>query len=194
MEERTDMRKICIIVLLLAFASWVSYAQYTITPNGVTNNTDKEYLVFDIDGKSQEEIFGKAQTFLASHYVSPKNVISHYNDNTITINGETVLEWSNGEGRMTYTSKLNYTITLLVKDGRLRVNNPTINYLNVGGDNGRELWLVAPNLLGVANGIFRPNGKLEKQHIGLKKAIEDYFTCFNKELVEYISHDMDEDW
>lgn len=186
-------RIVCLISCLLIVMS-SSFAQnetqYQLTPNGIVNGTDKEYIVIEADSAlSQKELFEKTQTYLASKFVSPQDVISAFNENTITINWTSHIFYKPGLGKM--EAIVNYTATFLFKDGRVRINNPSINSITCLDGKNSPMKLIEEFY---TIGIFTSKGKDRRPEV--KAAIEENINGFLSDYVKFITskQDAEDDW
>lgn len=125
------MKRIALLLALL-LASLTVKAQFTVSPQGIINETGKDYVVYEFEGKTQQELFTATNVALHAMYVSPKDVLSIVENNSITINGVNPDIWRDRNMMSTVPSlTMNYTIVVEFKDGRIRIMNPTINRLIV---------------------------------------------------------------
>ena len=181
------MKKIIMLLCgLLAICIDNVYGQLTLTPDGLTIDDGGDYIVLDFSDKSKEQLFDNAHLFAGSNFVSPQDVISVSGKEQITLNGVVSnIEWKN---IMVQHCSVNFTITMLFKDGKIRINIPTINSIHTSG---AELYIVQSTVL-LTDGIFKKNGKLYSAKT--KSGIEDFFNGFIKDLKEYIDQNKSEDW
>ena len=178
----------CALMAVCGFAQ--NEPQYELTPNGFTNGTDKDYIVIEADGSlSQKELFEKTQTYLASKFVSPQDVISAFNENTITINWTSHVFYKVAIGKM--EAVVNYTTTFLFKDGRVRINNPSINSITCLDGKNSPMKLIEEFF---TIGIFTSKGKERRPEV--KTAVEENINAFLSDYVDFLTskQDAEDDW
>lgn len=86
-------------------------------------NDNKNYCVEYFEGKSAHELFSKFKTAITLLYKSSKDNISFVDDEVISINAYSKKDFYWKEN---YTLNMNYVIKFMFKDGRVRVEAPTI--------------------------------------------------------------------
>ena len=79
------MKRIIVFFALLLSAT-LSYAQYSVTPDGLVSDSGKPYDVYSFEGKSQESLYSIAYKYIARAFVSPKDVISAKENEVISLN------------------------------------------------------------------------------------------------------------
>ena len=188
------MKRVFLLLASALFAMSIGHAQnetqYQLTPNGLINGTDKDYIVIEADSSlTQKDLFEKTQTYLASKFVSPQDVISAFNENTITINWTSHIFYKVTIGKM--EAVVNYTTTFLFKDGRVRINNPSINSITCLDGKNSPMKLIEEFY---TIGIFTSKGKDRRPEV--KTAIEGNINSFLSDYVGFITskQDVDEDW
>lgn len=166
-------------VLISASTFAQSTATFKLTPNGFVNanDTSKHFIVFDLPGKSQAELYSASLTYMTSNYVSPKDVISKVENEVLTVNGYEPGAIKNTSLQTPFD--MNYTVVFKFKDGKIKVEDPTFR-LTVGA---RTLYLVYPgfSINGQDVGIYGKNGKIKSE-----RAIGDLEKFFNKYIAKYI--------
>ena len=177
-------------VILLCGVLFVSInnlqAQFVLTPNGLKCENDNNYIIIEIENKTKEELFDNAHLFATSSFVSPHDVISVSGKEQITLNGVVSgIEW---KSILKQQCSVNFTITMLFKDNRIRIDVPSINKIYTSG---AELFLVQPNVM-VSDGIFKKNGKIYSPQT--KNGIERFFNKFVIDLEQYIVQNKHSDW
>ncbi|MBC7655085.1 MAG: DUF4468 domain-containing protein [Oligoflexus sp.] len=169
-------------LLILTFALFVcvgTKAQtFKLTPEGFVSVADpaKNYAVFEYSGKNAAELYKSSLLYFNAFYVSPKDVISTVEGESITING-----FSEKTVRQNGTATpfdINYTITFLFKDGKIRINSPSFNATT----GLRKMYLVYTgfSMDGTEIGVYGKGGKVK-----LEKAIEDLENFFNVYIDKY---------
>ena len=169
------MKRITLALIVLLAGCLTANAQFTLEMTGlvITEKPKQDFIVLDFGGKTQQELYQAVNVYLHSLYVNPQNVLSSVENQAITINGK---------GKITTYWDVTYTISLAFKDGRIRINIPTI--LKLSADvNGvhDEKAIVGTSFLGQAGGVFDRKGKLLLPK--MKTAVEDYFNGYISKLV-----------
>ena len=177
------MKKL-LFAILLCSVSFLLKGQTIVTPEGLKLENEAEFLVYDIENKSKENIYNNVLLYISQKYVSPKDVISKFENESITINAITDIKVgeTNAGGKLLKSwnspiyGSLNYTISILFKDNKLRVNIPNVNsiwYL------GSRIYFKGNRL--VTSNIFNNKEKLTNPF--LKNSIEEFFNNFIHEIV-----------
>ncbi len=180
------MKKLILLFGVLCFAINDLQAQFVLTPNGLKCEGDNDYIVIEFEDKTKEQLFDNTHLFASSSFVSPHDVISVSGKEQITLNGvATNIRWRN---IILKHCSVNFTITILFKDGKIRINNPIINRIYTSGS---ELKLVKSNVM-TTDGIFKKNGKIYSEPT--KEDIENFFNKFVDDLKQYIVQDKHSDW
>lgn len=166
------------MVLAIISSIGVKAQTFKLTPNGFMSASDpsKDYVVFEFKDKKATDLYKSSLLYFNSYYVSPKDVISTVDGESITING-----YSEKAVRQNGTATpfdLNYTITFMFKDGKIRINSPSFR-ITTGA---RKMYLVYTgfSMDGTEIGIYGKNGKIK-----LEKAIEDLENFFNTYVEKY---------
>lgn len=176
------MKKL-VLLFFVIFSLNVNSQVFKLTPNGFVDAEDetKDYIVFNFDSKTKKEIFDLVNAKIVSIFVSAKDVISRSGEDVITINGITQKDIS-FNGAFNYT--MNYTLVLLFKDGKLRVNAPSLN--NISGtfgdvNNRKQLLLQGSGGAFLPNQyIFNNKGELKREKN--KVELEQYFNGLIQEI------------
>lgn len=86
------------------------------------------------------------------------------------------------------TFDINYTITILFKDGKIRINNPTINKLNISGSPSDTFGIAGYN----GTAVFHVKGKLLAEET--KTSIEEFFNSYIDNLKQAIEKGENTNW
>lgn len=177
--------------IILSLTALTAKAQFILTPNGLNTEDEKGYYVVMIDGKSQADIFNALEVWVGGHFVSPDDVVSKSSaGNQITING-VAAGFSKMPGRaIKMPLDMNFTWQLLIKDGKLRFNAPSINNLEAKGNTVQTLYLVRPSI--VQDGIFKKDGKVIYE--STKADIEKFFNDMVADITASLKDNADNDW
>lgn len=189
------MKKILLMMVLMTL-SVSAMAQLKLTPDGLINaeNTEQDFIVLDFPDKTQAQLYSAVLVYLNSMYVSPKEVLSVVEGNSITVNGisrDAIYRKKNMTSTIP-TFDINYTITILFKEGKIRINNPTINRMNISGSSGSEFYVVGANFLGTKNGIFDSKGKVMFEET--KASIEEFFNSYINGVKQCVEKNETTDW
>lgn len=181
------MKRIIVFFALLLSAT-LSYAQYSVTPDGLVSDSGKPYDVYSFEGKSQESLYSIAYKYIARAFVSPKDVISAKENEVISLNA--VLK-VNRDNPITKTAWINTTLSIEFKEGKIRINLPSINRIYAGSGLSEMDYYFTQQSLFQENGIFSQKDKLKDAD--LKASIENVLNGFVKSLLAEISNG-DSEW
>jgi hypothetical protein len=181
------------LLLFLSFSmgalSGYSQPKFTLTPLGFVNEDDsaKTYIVIEIPGKSKQELYKAVQVYLNRVYVSPKDVMSTVEPESISANG--FAQNAVRRNKM-HAFDMDYTVNLEFKDGKIKIEGPSFRLRNVFNGKIQKLWLVRNNdLTGEDLGIWNEAFKLKSELA--KEDLEEYFNKYVKKLVEGINQKSD---
>ena len=162
-------------------------AQYKLTPNGLINDTKKDFIVLDYENKTQTELYNAVYMLLNSMYVNPQKVLSTVDNNSISINGisTNAIYRKKDMSWLISTFDINYTISLQFKDNKIRINNPSINNMNVAG---------MPYETFYTSKIFNKKGETGKKYKDTKISIESFFNDYIKKIDESIKDNKATNW
>ena len=127
------MKKITTL-LVLFFLIQSSFGQaFELTSEGFKAKVDqKNYIVIDVPGKTQSQLYKNVLSALSSMYKDPNKVLSGVKDESITLNGYAKNALSIKEklnpmqiGKSTIKYDISENITILFKDGKMRFNSPS---------------------------------------------------------------------
>ena len=85
---------------------------------------------------------------------------------------------------------MNFTWQILIKDGRIRFNAPSINSLIAKGNTVQTLHIVRPSA--VQDGIFKKDGKVIYENT--KADIEKFFNDAVADIIASMTENDDSDW
>ena len=181
------MKRLIIALFFCSFSSLLN-GQTVVTPEGLKFENDVEFLVYDIENKAKETIYNNILLYVSQKYVSPKDVISKNENESITINAiaDIVVGETNVGGKLIKSwnspikGRLNYTIALLFKDNKLRVNIPNANSIWL---DDTKIYLQGSNFGAPSNAPNVFNNKQKLTNPILKKSLEDFFNNFINEIV-----------
>jgi hypothetical protein len=118
-----------LILVLLLIAPAAGYSQFKLTPLGFVSDVDstKNYVVTEAPGSTQAQLYKSALLYLSSLYVSPKEVLSTIENESITVNAIATKAIKMKVLYLNPSWDVNYTVTFQFKDGKLRILQPSIN-------------------------------------------------------------------
>ena len=127
------------LLLLMGIFTIISNAQsrvnFTLNTNCeyiIHKDSLKTYYVFPYEGESQAALYNKALIGITKTFVSAKDVVSKVENSMISINSTHRIEHIiAGLIKMTYD--VNYVVELEFKDGKIRVNAPTLVSIRSNG-------------------------------------------------------------
>ena len=195
------MKKILLFLMIL-FAVSVNAQYFVLTETGLVpaSDNDAKFIVIAKEGKTQEELFNQVKNFISSSYISPKDVMSVNGEEMITLNGLSNGDVQCKKGLGILPFKTNYTVVFMFKDGKIRINNPTINSMlatstTLGGQLGGFYELTLTKNDRVASGreqivVFKGKGKTTKE---TKESIEELFNTLIDKAVNF-SSPSEEKW
>ncbi len=117
--------------LVIGLLSLVSFAQnrvdFTLDNSGkyIISGSTNDYYVFQYEGESQSALFNKALIGVTKTFVSAKDVVSKVENSLISINSTHAIEYYLA-GIVKIVNHVNYIIELEFKDGKIKINAPTI--------------------------------------------------------------------
>lgn len=97
---------------------------FIITPNGFSNtqNPQRPFIVFELNGYNAEEIKSLTMSKLATMFNSPKDALNTISDNIISIKGYATKVFKEDK----YDCDILFNLTIEFKDGKIRYNYPNI--------------------------------------------------------------------
>lgn len=184
------MRRLFMLIFF-ALVALSARAQFVLTADGMTIENEKEYYVVDIPGKSQAELFTALETWIGGHFVSPNDVVNKSSaNNQITLNA-IAKGVSKMPGRaIKMPLDMNFTWQIMIKDGKIRFNVPSINSLVAKGHTVQTLHIVRPSV--VTDGIFKKDGTLVDEYS--KTQIENFFNENAASIVASMKDNSNSDW
>lgn len=176
---------ICGLLMSVGLFAQVTPERFALQADGIMLANDKSYIVVEFPGKTKSELYSDILVSSSAMYVSPKDVLSVVENESITINGyaKECLHYG-----MNIIS-VNYSITILFKDGKIRINSPQV--VSIRFDSGKITtnftgWLNTQNFFvqGVVNS--KPNKK---------KVIDEYNDKMNSLIYNILNYKaVEEDW
>ena len=188
--------KNALFIFMILFAVSAKAQHFVLAESGLVPSSDNgaKFIVIEKNGESQKELFNQVKGFIVSSYVSPKDVMSENGEEMITLNGVSNgdVECKKGFGMLSF--KTNYTIVFMFKDGKIRINNPSINSMTaqsmtLGGQLSGLYELTLTKNSPILNGreqivVFKKDGKTTK---GAKESIESLFNKLVEKAINFKS-------
>ncbi len=157
------MKKIFLGIFLLLFTQVASAQYFTLAPEGFLSKEKTDYIVVDVPKASQQELYDKVLKSINSLYSNPKEGLTLVNGQSITLSAYQ-------KGAITVSGSfhydVDYNLTFLFKDGRIRINAPTFD----AGFRSNGTW----NRMNVKKVYFKSNGEVRGE-----KNLREINTYFN---------------
>lgn len=157
---------------MLLFTNLAFSQYFTLAPTGFVSKENLDYTVVEVAGAKQQELYDNVLKSINSLYSNPKEGLTLVPGQAITLAAY--------QHRRLKTSAIayydvDYTLSFLFKDGKIRINSPTFNaqIMNYNGT-----W----NKMDVKKFYFKGNGnpKREKSH----QFVNAYFNGLIKSILE----------
>lgn len=184
------MKKVLFLFLVM-FSLHTMAQTFQLTPNGFadSSNIERNFIVKEFKGESQKQLFDRALISIGKNFVSPKDVISKVEYSQITINGILKNVTARHSLGMTFPFDMNFDLVLEFKDGRIKINAPTIISITQQGQYNLELHINkksrGSSFLVSEPYIFNNKGKVvEKKH---KESIEKAINVLIKNIIDGIN-------
>lgn len=182
------MKKVLIfgslIICLFGFAQTMK-----LTPDGFVDASDssKKYVVIEFPNASQSELYKDALVMLNKKYRSSKDVLSAVEPESITIDAIS----SHPVHRTSMHSFTNrYNITISFKDGKIKVDAPSIQLYTYDYGKKQEMFLIGGFTIdGSSFGIYNKKGELK-----IEKAENDLNQFVNNFIADIKNIQSKEDW
>ncbi|WP_454974515.1 hypothetical protein [Capnocytophaga gingivalis] len=189
------MRKI--LLLIMSCVPFLGYSQFILTKDGMIDEKDpsKNYLIYNFEGKTANELYISALTVVTNIYASAKDVVSKVDGKIISINGAESRGICYGKfiGGCNRRFDLIYTMSIDFKDNRIRINTPII--ANSKGDsfnNNNTYSLVGGGGMFGTYSTFNKEGKLKDE--SSKNSIEEFFNSLVNTIIKGIENQNKDDW
>lgn len=186
-----------ILFILIVSIPFLGYSQFILTMDGMVDEKDpsKNYLVYNFEGKTANELYISVLTALTNYYVSAKDAISKVEGKIISINGieSGGICYGKFMGRCNRRFDLIYTMSIDFKDNKIRINAPII--ANSKGDsfnNNNTYSLVGGGGMFGTYSTFNKEGKLKDENS--KNSIEVFFNSLVNTIIKGIENQNKDDW
>ena len=177
------MKKVKLLICAM-FLGLIANAQFVLTPNGFVdkNNSEKKFIVFEFEGKTQEQLYNSIIMTAGKTFVSPKDVISKIENKQITLNtiiSKCVLADNKFQGGW----DLNISLVFEFKDGKIKIEAPSVNSItNIISNKYSKMFISNPNASAFLFewSIFDKNDKLKNKRAKetLEKTTNDIIQTF----------------
>lgn len=182
----------------MALLPMLASAQYfTLTAEGWKSAEDitSDFIVIPMDG-TKAELFQKAKTAVTATYKSAKDVMSFNEPDIININGYTDCIFDKRLGMKMFFG-LHYTLQILFKDGKIRINAPDAYHAEPLDIKNRMHIYFTPGNAGFLDPtcyVFNKKGELKKKEF--KKQAEDHFNGLVQIIIDKMKNGAsnDDDW
>lgn len=169
-------------------------AQFKCVPGGLEAEDGKTFIVVPIEG-TQQELYNKAKTAITSIFVSAKDVISYNEPDIIVVNGESYDEslFFKVMGMKQHFG-MNYRIQLQFKDGKIRIDVPSVSLLSAPGQKNGGYSLDAGGGGSISSPccFYKKDGK--ERYKGGIEAVQSYLNNLVNRITEKMQGGADEDW
>lgn len=189
-----------LLLLLVLLPLGLRAQKFELTAKGFVDadNPEKNYIVIQFEGKSQQEIFNLTLGVIGKIFISPKDRVSNVEYSQINVNG--VIP------NVTYISVLGmklpydlyYNLIFEFKDGRMKINGLNINKI-VRVDPIHHEHFIFLSQTQVRRGeelddkyIFNKKGKLYSDKY--KSMVEGAVNELVSGIVTLMNEDKDSDW
>lgn len=168
------MKLIVTGIFMLLFASSAFSQYFTLAPTGFVSKENLDYAVVEVPGAKQQELYDNVLKSINSLFSNPKDGLTLIPGQAITLAG-----YKNRGLKTSGFSKayydVDYTLSFLFKDGKIRINSPTFSaqIMNYNGT-----W----NKMNVKKFYFKGNGEPrgEKNH----EYVNTYFNDLIKSILD----------
>ena len=150
------MRKFRFCALLLLVSQLCFGQHFTLSPNGFVSSTKSDYVVIEVAGVSKENLYKNVLNAINVLYSNPQEGLNVVAGESINLNGYQRKAIKANAGVMTYDYDVDYTLSFLFKDGKIRVNSPTF-VASMQNYNGT--WAK----LNVSRAYFKKNGEVKSE-------------------------------
>jgi hypothetical protein len=180
-----------IITLIAIITTLTNFSQdLKLTPEGFKSNEGKSYIIINIDSISKEKLYTKTLVSLNKFYKSSKDVLNTVEHESISINA---IHSKRIRRTSLHSFKLNYTISLLFRDNKIKLEITSLN-MTAFNQKRQRLLLYKKNkdFFGYDFGIYKKGNKVRSQ-----KSIDD-LNDFSNNFISYLKDSLNkkhkDDW
>ena len=185
-----------VLLLIMSCVPFLGYSQFILTKDGMVDEKDpsKNYLIYNYEGKTANELYISVITALTNYYVSAKDAISKVEGKIISINGieSGGICYGNFMGGCNRRFDLIYTISIDFKDNKIRINSPLVAKSKGDSFNNNTYSLVGGGGLFGTYSTFNKDGKLKDE--SSKNSIEKFFNTLVNAIIKDIDNRNKDDW
>ena len=187
------MKTLLTTLLLLFYLS--NFSQIVVTPDGLkdSENLENNYIVLEIEGKLQNELYNNAIKYINENYKNPNEVITAKTENEY-LKFDTYIPqmfyYNNSGAKIPIDTK--YTIELKFKDEKVKYEIVSIEMYNFNANLNKNIFVLFSGGLFDGYIIYKKNGNLFKEDT--KLTIEKYFNSEITKLKEYLTGKIEENW
>ena len=186
-----------VLLLLVGLVPFLGHSQFILTKEGMVDEKDqsKNYLVYNFEGKTANELYISVLTALTNYYISAKDAISKVEGKIISINGieSGGICYGNFMGGCNRRFDLIYTISIDFKDNKIRINSPLVAKSKGDSFNNNNTYsLVGGGGLFGTYSTFNKDGKLKDE--SSKNSIEKFFNTLVNAIIKDIDNQNKDDW
>lgn len=176
------MKKI-VLALLIGFCGFAQETEFKFSKEGFT-----DYVVTEVPGKTQSELYKKAIDWVSVTYKNPKEVIKAQIENDyIRIQGaSSTLVIFNVLGSKTYYDS-RYQIEISFKDGKYKFDVIEIEFYTSPSKYGAGGW--GTLTLTPADYMYNKKGEIKGNYKYFPETLTTYFNSLNKELEAFLKSD-----
>ena len=187
------MKRLITLFILLCIAR-VSFGQYfTLTPQGFLSADQKEYVVIDMPGIKQPDLYKKVFSALTTIYNNPKEALSVVDGESITISGyeknAIISKWRGSPihiSKSTYKYDLEYSLSILFKDDKIRFNRPSFTCKRWYEGGYRQGWESGWSTLPIVKGKKQNAGIFDLQGQVISQEAYDGLNTYFNDLLQLI--------
>jgi hypothetical protein len=185
--------KYALLLPLLAIP-FLGNAQIRLTSNGFVSETDstKNYIVVEAPGISQANLYKKTLVYLSGIYVSPKEVMSTVDNESITVNAIAAKAIKMKVLYLNPNWDVNYTIGFQFKDGKIRIGQLSINKLTTRTGDIYRTGDIGPGDGPNHKEIYNKKGELKQKDA--KEGLEAYFNNYIYNLKKGVLSTKQDNW
>ncbi len=184
-----------LLSILFITISLTGFAQkFTVTPNGLRDieDSEKSYLVLEVDGLSAKQLYDNALRYIKQNYVNPDEVLKGEIDGEFIkfdTYVENIFDYNNSGAKIPIEAK--YTTELKFKDGKVRYEIIFLDmyYFNTSLNTNTKVLFTG----GLFDGyiIYKKNGKLFKEETKLD--IENHFNSQVNDILVFLKGESEDD-
>lgn len=186
------MKKSILFLFALLMSASANAQYFKLTKDGFISNDGKDFVIIPVEGKTQSDLFNRANVFIHSNYVNPDKVLSVIENEMININavhdGAIVLKAVTG---VKIDADINFNMVIKFKDAKIRIESPNINKIY----SGSTYVKFTGNAMDSMNGImvlFKKSGKIKSEFN--VQAIESFFNNYIQVIVDNINNKDSDNW